>query len=90
MKNTAKWVILNAMGVIFEVGDDTNDLLVPHIQKRNMPPACYLGYSAISMLAACSTMILRSRNPLIKLGQVPNGNNRRDRFSTTPVGSPEG
>ena len=23
------------MGVIFEVGDDTNDLLVPYIQKRN-------------------------------------------------------
>ena len=30
-----KWVILDVMGVIFEVGDDTNDLLVPYIQKRN-------------------------------------------------------
>ena len=30
-----KWVILDAMGVIFEVGDDTNDLLVPYIQAKN-------------------------------------------------------
>ncbi|MCD4844756.1 MAG: hypothetical protein K8R25_09745 [Methanosarcinales archaeon] len=30
-----KWAILDVMGVIFEVGDDTNDLLVPYIQKRN-------------------------------------------------------
>lgn len=30
-----KWVIFDAMGVIFEVGDDTNKLLVPFIQKRN-------------------------------------------------------
>jgi len=30
-----KWVILDVMGVIFEVSDDTNDLLVPYIQKRN-------------------------------------------------------
>jgi len=26
-----KWVVLDAMGVIFETGDDTNDLLVPYI-----------------------------------------------------------
>jgi len=32
---STKWVILDLMGVIFEVGDDTNDLLVPYIQKRN-------------------------------------------------------
>ena len=32
---STKWVILDVMGVIFEVGDDTNDLLVPYIQKRN-------------------------------------------------------
>lgn len=30
-----KWVILDVMGVIFEVSDDVNDLLVPYIQKRN-------------------------------------------------------
>jgi putative hydrolase of the HAD superfamily len=30
-----KWAIFDVMGVIFEVGDDTNDLLVPYIQKRN-------------------------------------------------------
>jgi putative hydrolase of the HAD superfamily len=30
-----KWVILDAMGVIFEVGDDTNDLLVPYIQAKD-------------------------------------------------------
>ena len=30
-----KWIILDVMGVIFEVSDDTNDLLVPYIQKRN-------------------------------------------------------
>jgi len=29
-----KWIIFDAMGVIFEVGDDTNDLLVPFIQQR--------------------------------------------------------
>lgn len=28
-----KWVIFDAMGVVFEVGDDTNDLLVPFIQN---------------------------------------------------------
>lgn len=30
-----KWVILDLMGVIFKVGDDTNDLLVPYILKMN-------------------------------------------------------
>ena len=29
------WLIFDAMWVIFEVWDDTNDLLVPFIQKRN-------------------------------------------------------
>ncbi|MBA7545684.1 hypothetical protein ES705_38056 [subsurface metagenome] len=32
---STKWIILDLMGVIFEVGDDTNDLLVPYIQKMN-------------------------------------------------------
>lgn len=30
-----KWVIFDVMGVIFTVGDDTNDLLVPFVQERN-------------------------------------------------------
>lgn len=30
-----KWVIFDVMGVIFTVGDDTNDLLVPYIKKKN-------------------------------------------------------
>lgn len=30
-----KWIIFDVMGVIFEAGDDTNDLLVPFIQKKN-------------------------------------------------------
>ena len=29
-----KWVVLDAMGVVFVVGDDTNDLLVPFVQER--------------------------------------------------------
>ena len=29
------WVIFDAMGVVFTVGDDTNDLLVPFVQERN-------------------------------------------------------
>ncbi len=32
---STKWIIFDAMGVIFKAGDDTNDLLVPYIQKRN-------------------------------------------------------
>lgn len=32
---STKWVILDMMGVIFEVSDDVDDLLVPYIQKRN-------------------------------------------------------
>jgi hypothetical protein len=28
-----KWIVFDVMGVIFEVGDDTNDLLVPYIKK---------------------------------------------------------
>ena len=28
------WIIFDAMGVIFEVGDDTNELLVPYIQQQ--------------------------------------------------------
>ncbi len=32
---STKWIIFDVMGVIFEVGDDTNDLLVPYIQRRN-------------------------------------------------------
>ena len=30
-----EWIIFDVMGVIFEVGDDTNDLLVPFVQERN-------------------------------------------------------
>ncbi len=30
-----KWIIFDAMGVVFTVSDDTNDLLVPFIRKRN-------------------------------------------------------
>lgn len=30
-----KWIIFDAMGVIFTVGDDTNNLLVPFVQKIN-------------------------------------------------------
>lgn len=34
MDNTIPlWIIFDVMGVIFEVGDDTNDLLVPYIQR---------------------------------------------------------
>jgi len=29
------WIIFDVMGVIFDVSDDTNDLLVPYIQRRN-------------------------------------------------------
>ena len=28
------WVILDAMGVVFEVGDDVNELLMPYLQAR--------------------------------------------------------
>ncbi len=31
----SRWVILDMMGVIFEVGDDTNDLLVPYVRRHN-------------------------------------------------------
>lgn len=30
-----KWVFFDVMGVVFVVGDDTNDLLVPFIRKKN-------------------------------------------------------
>lgn len=30
-----KWIIFDVMGVIFTVGDDTNDLLFPFVQQRN-------------------------------------------------------
>ncbi len=30
-----KWVVLDAMGVIFEVGDDVNTLLIPFLRKKN-------------------------------------------------------
>jgi putative hydrolase of the HAD superfamily len=30
-----QWIIFDAMGVIFEVGDDTNELLVPFVQERS-------------------------------------------------------
>ena len=30
-----QWVVLDAMGVVFEVGDDVGDLLVPYVQRRN-------------------------------------------------------
>jgi len=33
---STKWVILDVMGVIFEVGDDTNDLLVPGIRQGDV------------------------------------------------------
>ena len=29
------WVIFDAMGVVFEVGDDVNDLLVPFLRERD-------------------------------------------------------
>lgn len=30
-----RWIIFDAMGVVFTVGDDTNDLLIPFIQEHN-------------------------------------------------------
>lgn len=30
-----KWIFFDVMGVIFTVGDDTNDLLVPFVKKHN-------------------------------------------------------
>jgi HAD superfamily hydrolase (TIGR01509 family) len=30
-----RWIVFDAMGVVFTVGDDTNDLLVPFIQERD-------------------------------------------------------
>jgi putative hydrolase of the HAD superfamily len=30
-----KWLLFDAMGVVFTVGDDTNDLLVPFVQRLN-------------------------------------------------------
>jgi HAD superfamily hydrolase (TIGR01509 family) len=30
-----KWIIFDAMGVLFVVGDDANELLVPFVQERN-------------------------------------------------------
>lgn len=30
-----KWIIFDAMGVIYTIGDDTNDLLVPFIREKN-------------------------------------------------------
>ncbi len=34
-----RWVVFDAMGVIFTVADDTNDLLVPFIWERNAGPS---------------------------------------------------
>ena len=31
----SRWVVFDAMGVIFTVADDTNELLVPFVQSRN-------------------------------------------------------
>jgi HAD superfamily hydrolase (TIGR01509 family) len=31
----SKWVVFDVMGVVFTVGDDTNDLLVPFVWERN-------------------------------------------------------
>lgn len=30
-----KWVFFDVMGVVFVVGDDTNDLLVPYVREKN-------------------------------------------------------
>ncbi len=30
-----KWIVLDAMGVIFEIGDDVNTLLIPFLRKKN-------------------------------------------------------
>lgn len=32
---TVEWIILDAMGVIFEVGDDVNDLLIPFLKSKD-------------------------------------------------------
>jgi len=37
VKGPIRWIVSDVMGVIFDVGDDTNDLLVPYIRER--PPA---------------------------------------------------
>jgi putative hydrolase of the HAD superfamily len=39
-----QWIIFDVMGVIFEVGDDTSELLIPFIQKRNPDSAKELIY----------------------------------------------
>ncbi len=33
--SSVEWVVFDVMGVVFPVGDDTNDLLVPFIWERN-------------------------------------------------------
>ena len=35
-----KWIIFDVMGVIFKVGDDTNDLLVPYVQTIDANNSC--------------------------------------------------
>ena len=35
MTQNRPWIFLDAMGVIYVVGDDTNDLLVPYVQQKN-------------------------------------------------------
>ena len=49
------WIIFDAMGVIFEVGDDTNELLVPYIQRQN---------------AAISTIAIQQEYLKASLGQI--------------------
>lgn len=41
-----RWVILDAMGVVFEVGDDVNGLLIPYLRDRG----CQIASEAIHRL----------------------------------------
>jgi HAD superfamily hydrolase (TIGR01509 family) len=34
-KTMIRWIVFDVMGVVFTVGDDTDDLLVPFVQARN-------------------------------------------------------
>jgi HAD superfamily hydrolase (TIGR01509 family) len=53
-----RWIVFDAMGVVFTVGDDTNDLLVPFVQERN-PAIARAAINEIYMSASLGEITAR-------------------------------
>ncbi len=63
------WIVFDAMGVIFEVGDDTNELLIPYVRQRR-PQVDTKCIQAAYLQASLGQIAASDFWRLVELGEV--------------------